>query len=1007
MARSSLRGCFPVVLVVLLVQILITGAGHAQPENDDCSEAIPITDGTYQGTTVGASLDGATGCTGLCECYGQSGTAPDVWYLYTATCDGRLEVDICGSIFDTWLSIQEPGCSGAEVACNEDYCGPTGWQSWVSTQVAAGEQYLIRVSGWEGESGPFELHVSCTFQLIPEPRPSRDRCENAVSLEVPSATLGSTAQARGEPFFDVMGYPRVPGDWACWGSRRGIWYKVVGTGNRMIASVYPSSELGVIVYCDSCDQLTCVTGRGDDSPEVSWCTRAGQVYMIQVASGGDNFELQILDDGVTCFGAVDCTPVEVVDTFVVDNGDEDGWADTYETARLRFTVTNRSGTDMTGLVARLSSNDPKLACMAEPVVHVGNLAAGETRLVPGAFTFRVNDVDRAVAGKSEIAEFTASLNVSFSSDQFEDLSPRRCSLSGVECDDHGDCTYTDICADKTCWISSEPCMSNLDCAIDLGDYCVGRCTRSGLSCIDGISECENTFDFCVDESQELRVDLDLDVSGGSNQADFFEGFESATFGTFTEMNLDAVLHGPEAADGSRCHDRDPAKFGLMRDYAIWPGASQQHADAYYWQVDGGRSYSGLHSLYMGLEYSPGEFTTPIGAVEAIGMTEPINLDWARSCSISGDICLVDADCAPGENCLAVSPELSFKHQVSHVDSRIVDSWPHHAISSGVVQVAVVDAGGEIVVPWQTIDPKVNRYDSALTPQYFNPAFDPTDDGTTEDDMFAFFEADPPVGTIGGRYESAAGRYVAHADLYYLGPSSNCFPQPIFAVAGDTDDPFDPLNLNGPVEGPGLQGALGLGTWVEPVFSLDRYRGRRIRLRFLTTSLKMADAWETYWSWGLWGPSDDGWWIDDVTITHTLLEPATMTADTKDNSGLAFDADGDCVADDVDVMPGNDQVWALPGEVIDLSLSHTGGAGGTTTLRWGPASTMGATAVNYIVIADDGASCFESNVGPDRSAIDSITPPPGFVRQFLIQAQNGYGRGTLGTGSDHDPRDGCD
>jgi hypothetical protein len=64
-------------------------------------------------------------------------------------------------------------------------------------------------------------------------------------------------------------------------------------------------------------------------------------------------------------------------------------------------------------------------------------------------------------------------------------------------------------------------------------------------------------------------------------------------------------------------------------------------------------------------------------------------------------------------------------------------------------------------------------------------------------------------------------------------------------------------------------------------------------------------------------------------------------------------------------------------------------------------------VDYVVITQEGASCSESNVGAGYSASDATAPPPGIVRQFLIQAENGYGRGTLGTDSMHNPRSGCD
>ena len=100
----------------------------------------------------------------------------------------------------------------------------------------------------------------------------------------------------------------------------------------------------------------------------------------------------------------------------------------------------------------------------------------------------------------------------------------------------------------------------------------------------------------------------------------------------------------------------------------------------------------------------------------------------------------------------------------------------------------------------------------------------------------------------------------------------------------------------------------------------------------------------------------------MRITHTLETPATVTADTTDNTHLDNDVDGDCVALGRDCSPMNGQVWAEPGEVPDLWLSHTGGSGGATTLSWGWPTPMGGTAVNYIVVTEDGAACAESNVG---------------------------------------------
>jgi len=325
----------------------------------------------------------------------------------------------------------------------------------------------------------------------------------------------------------------------------------------------------------------------------------------------------------------------------------------------------------------------------------------------------------------------------------------------------------------------------------------------------------------------------------------------------------------------------------------------------------------------------------------------------------------------------------------------------------VVQVQLADADGTPIGPWTTIDPKVNRYDSKpANGTYGICYFDPVDDGNIEDARFGFYDVDPPVGLIEDRYASVRGAYVTHgAEPRLYGPSSNCFPQSVFASAGDTDEPFDPHNLNGPVLGPGLQGALGPGTWVEPRFSLDRYRGRNIRLRFLTSGWQVGE-----YSWTGSGPEDDsvddGWWIDDVTITHALMDPATVTVDDKDNADLAADTDGDCIGDTSDCAPGDSQTWGLPGEVTGLRLAHVGGPGGTTTLTWGRATFLGGAFVDHLVVVRGSSSCLELDANSGASVTHIDTPVPGELHTFLVQAENDCGRGSLGAGPAGDPRSGC-
>jgi hypothetical protein len=73
--------------------------------------------------------------------------SPDVFYRFTPATDGCVDVSLCGSDFDTGLSVREVA-SGTLVGCNDDYCG---LQSRISgLAVRAGVAYDIVVDAYSG-----------------------------------------------------------------------------------------------------------------------------------------------------------------------------------------------------------------------------------------------------------------------------------------------------------------------------------------------------------------------------------------------------------------------------------------------------------------------------------------------------------------------------------------------------------------------------------------------------------------------------------------------------------------------------------------------------------------------------------------------------------------------------------------------------------------------------------------------------------------------------------------
>jgi hypothetical protein len=199
-----------------------------------------------------------------------------------------------------------------------------------------------------------------------------------------------------------------------------------------------------------------------------------------------------------------------------------------------------------------------------------------------------------------------------------------------------------------------------------------------------------------------------------------------------------------------------------------------------------------------------------------------------------------------------------------------------------VMAQLADASGAPAGPWIKLHPYQNGYDEQNAEDILNCAFDPIDDGNTEDDFK--YPSDP--------------RY---------GPSATCYPDPAFAYIGETSSPFAAGSV-GLADGPGLEGAWGIGTWIESRFDLGRFRGRSVRLRFLAASIKApepAETWED--AFGINPhPCDDGWWIDDVAVTGALASAAAVAVDVKDNSALpgppAGDADGDGQSDVCDNCP---------------------------------------------------------------------------------------------------------
>ncbi|MEP0846734.1 MAG: hypothetical protein HRF50_07930 [Phycisphaerae bacterium] len=120
--------------------------------NDECANAVCVEDGVaVVGTNVDATGSDITSCT-FNDIY-------DVWYVYTPQVSGSVTIDTClggGSLGDTALAVFDE-CGGTELACNDDFCGLL---SSVTVNMTAGEDYYIRVAGYNSGQGTFTLLVT-------------------------------------------------------------------------------------------------------------------------------------------------------------------------------------------------------------------------------------------------------------------------------------------------------------------------------------------------------------------------------------------------------------------------------------------------------------------------------------------------------------------------------------------------------------------------------------------------------------------------------------------------------------------------------------------------------------------------------------------------------------------------------------------------------------------------------------------------------------------------------
>jgi len=255
---------------------------------------------------------------------------PTLWYSYSAPMDGYLSLDLAGSITFSLLAVyreNETVPMAHTYTCSDpNSVGPCFIPD--ELKIDADTMYYISVSGMEVPQGEesFELHHQFT--------PISDNCSKSfyLSQSLPTAVKSSTnsAVAATGPTCSTVDV-----------TSPGVWFKVVGTGGMMTASMDGAADYDtkLTVYCADCGPSPACIAANDDingqlnqASEVEWCSNSGTVYNVLVHGYGiatGNFTLSVSSTPASCF-AYNCpvantscsSPVPIEDegtTILADN----------------------------------------------------------------------------------------------------------------------------------------------------------------------------------------------------------------------------------------------------------------------------------------------------------------------------------------------------------------------------------------------------------------------------------------------------------------------------------------------------------------------------------------------------------------------------------------------------------------------------------------------------------------------------------------------------------------
>jgi hypothetical protein len=141
--------------------------------SDTCATPdVIVGNGPFAFDTTAATTGTEGQAESICNFFGSTAIAHDVWYTWTAATSGSTTVAVCGlSTADTKIAVYGgTGCpTSAALACNDDSCG---LQSSITFTAVAGNNYVFQIGAY-----PFASGGTGQFAVTPpSASPANDLC---------------------------------------------------------------------------------------------------------------------------------------------------------------------------------------------------------------------------------------------------------------------------------------------------------------------------------------------------------------------------------------------------------------------------------------------------------------------------------------------------------------------------------------------------------------------------------------------------------------------------------------------------------------------------------------------------------------------------------------------------------------------------------------------------------------------------------------------------------------